>query len=356
MTVQIAPRSLFIVLAVAALVWLAFKLTDFLMVVFFAVLLATAIDQPVSWMQRQRVPRPAAVLAMFAALLGLLVLVVVALVPLVSAESLTLRDDLPGYSKRLESLFGRVSASQQSQSQVSLDKLTAQLSQNLSGVAAQLTTVTVAVGHLLVLLFAMFVLAFFLAADPSLGSRLLNRFAPRPWHDRALAIGGSVRLRIGAWARGQVVIAVTFGLALGVTLWALGVPFAASLGAVAAVLELIPYVGGAVTIILAGLMALSVGLPQLLVLIVVYIVLVNVEAHVLSPVLFGRAVGLPSVSILLALLAGVELLGIVGALLAVPATVIIWAIVEETWPSPNAKAQPKTRWLPAREPERFSNG
>jgi predicted PurR-regulated permease PerM len=134
---------------------------------------------------------------------------------------------------------------------------------------------------------------------------------------------------------------------MGLALWALGVPYAATLGVVAGVLEVVPYVGGLVTVILAALMALSVGVPQVIGVVVIYVVLVNIESHVLAPVLFGRAVGLPSVAILLALLAGIELLGIVGAFLAVPATVIIWAVVEELWPSPLVRERTAPRWLQA---------
>jgi predicted PurR-regulated permease PerM len=65
---------------------------------------------------------------------------------------------------------------------------------------------------------------------------------------------------------------------------------------------------------------------------VLYVILVNLESHVLAPLLYGRALGLPPVAILIALLAGVELLGILGALLAVPLTVILWAITEEYMP------------------------
>lgn len=347
-TVNLASRSILGVFAIVAGVWLAARLTDFLLVVFFAILLATAIDQPVTWLQRRSIPRPAGVLAMFVLLIGLLGLVVVALIPLIGAETESLRNNLPGYQERTQDLLRRLSRDRQSDTQISLDRVTAQLSDHLNTVATRLTDITLTVGRLLVLLFATLVLAFFLASEPALLTRFLTRFSPRPWHPRALSVVAAIRERIGAWARGQVIIAASFGLVMGLALWALGVPYAATLGVVAGVLEVVPYIGGLVTVILAALMALSVGLPQVIGVVVIYVVLVNIESHVLAPVLFGRAVGLPSVAILLALLAGIELLGIVGAFLAVPATVIIWAVVEELWPSPLERPQRSApRWLQA---------
>jgi predicted PurR-regulated permease PerM len=192
-----------------------------------------------------------------------------------------------------------------------------------------LTATTLTLGRGLVLVFVTFVIAFFLAVEPGTGGRMINRLAPAPWRPHLALVAGAAQQKIGAWARGQVLVALIFGTLMGAGLMILGVPFAVSLGTIAAVLEVVPYVGGGITVVLASLMALTVGVPQLIGVVVLYIVLVNLESHVLAPLLFGRAVGMPPLIILLALFAGVELLGIVGALLAVPVSVIVWAVVDE---------------------------
>ncbi|HYO29836.1 MAG TPA: AI-2E family transporter, partial [Thermomicrobiales bacterium] len=169
--------------------------------------------------------------------------------------------------------------------------------------------------------------------------------------DRIDAMAATTRLRIGAWARGQVAIALLFGLAMGLGLELLGVPYAVSLGVAAGVLELLPYVGGAITVVLAALTALSVGVPQAIGVVVLYLILVNLESHVLAPLLFGKAIGLPPVAILVALLAGVDLLGIAGALLAIPLTVILWVVADELLPRRNTP-DPTSASSPTRIPER----
>ena len=92
--------------------------------------------------------------------------------------------------------------------------------------------------------------------------------------------------------------------------------------------------GGAITVLLAVFSAATLGLPHVIGVIILYVVLVNVESHILAPLLYGRALVLPPVAILLSLLAGVEFLGILGALLAIPITIIAWAIAEEFAPGP----------------------
>jgi predicted PurR-regulated permease PerM len=344
-TVTISRRTIFLVLGLIAGVWLVLHLVQLLIVLFAAILLATSIDQPTGWLEKRGIPRSLGALLMFLTLFLAFAGVVALLVPLLHAEFLSLQDDLPRYADRLNAFAQRRLPSYNANANFSFSKLGEQASGHLGDIAGRLTTVTLAVGHTLVLIFATFVLAYFMAVSPEMGMQFVRRFTPVPHQARAANILQAVNLRIGAWARGQLIIAVSFGLAMGLGLWVIGVPYAASLGTTAAVLELIPYVGGAITVVLAVLMALSVGPWQVLAVIILYIVLINIEAHILAPILLGRVIGLPSIAVLIALLAGVELLGILGALLAVPATVILWAIVEELWPAPQTPQPPEVRRL-----------
>lgn len=338
LTVTISKRTVFLVFAIIALIWLAFKLANLLVVLFIAIVFATAVDQPATWLTRHRIPRPISVLLVYVVLLGILTAVGFALVPLVDSEIGTLQDHIPGYVDAIKKIFNRVAPNAASAG-LSPSKIASTASTHLTMIASRVTNLALATTHTIALAFATLVIAYFLAIDPNLGARLLERFAAPPTQERIGEVATRVRYRIGAWARGQVLVAVTFGLAMGVGLWLLGIPYAVSLGITAAVLELVPYIGGAVTLILASLMALTIGWVHVVGVAVLYLVLVAIESHVLTPIFLGHAVGLPSIAVLIALLVGLELLGIIGVLLAVPATVIIWAIVEEIWPSPRVRTR-----------------
>lgn len=331
-SVEIGGRTLGILLAVVAAVWLAARLSHILLILLFAVLLATAIDEPVSWLERRGLPRPLGILLHYLVLLVLIAIVVLVLVPLVAAEARLLRVEAPAYADQLEGLVAAINPN--AAAGFSFDRIAAAAGDNAGALATRLGEVGLEVGQTVLYAFITLVLAFFLAADPSVGKGLVGRLAPPAQRERIVAMAATARVRIGAWARGQVAIAVIFGLAMGLGLGALGVPYAVSLGVAAGVLELLPYVGGAITVVLATLTALSVGLPQAIGVVVLYLILVNLEAHVLAPWLFGRAVGLPPVAILVALVVGVDLLGIAGALLAVPLTVILWVVADELLPRP----------------------
>jgi predicted PurR-regulated permease PerM len=330
-TIDIALKTLVLIGLAIALAWLAIRLSHFLLVILFAILLATAIDEPVTWLQERGVPRPLGILLHYIALLILFGIAILVLIPLVTTEAKLLSTELPGYLVSLESLIDRYTPGPAPH--FSVAEIEQDLQGHLGSVVDRLEKITLEGIRIGLYTFITLVLGFFLASEPDIVGKLATRFVPQH-KDRIDRVASETRDRIGAWARGQLMLGLIFGILMGVGLKLIGVPFALSLGVAAGILELLPYVGGLVTVVLAGITALSLGLPQVIAVIVLYLVLVNVESHILEPWLFGKAVGLPPVAILLALLTGVELIGIAGALLAIPLLVILWVLVEELYPAP----------------------
>ncbi|MGN6031387.1 MAG: AI-2E family transporter [Thermomicrobiales bacterium] len=332
-TISISARTIGVVLALILIGWLLRELSSTLVIFAGAMLLATAIDKPASAMVRHGVPRGVAIFAIFAALVALLALIVSLLIPLVTEEAKQLAKDLPGYQQQVEDILHRYHVGD-SGTQISLDSITTQISGNLQTIASHLTEITLEVGHTAVVLFVTLVIAFMMGMNPSGASNYLARFLTPTTNARLRRITADVDHRIGTWVRGQVLVAISFGVLFGLGLGAIGIPFAASIALVAAVLEVIPYLGGTVTLVLALLVAFSQGIPEVVLVVVLYVVLVNVESHILSPMLIGDAVGLPPVVVLAALFIGLETKGIVGVLLAVPAVLVIAAVLDEFWPGP----------------------
>jgi predicted PurR-regulated permease PerM len=277
------------------------------------------------------VPRAIGILLLYVLLIALFVVAAVAIVPVIAGDLRALQRELPGYATRFEQAASAFSPGDEHR--FSLAELEELVRTNAGGLARGLTEIGLGVGRTVFYVFVTLVVAFFLAAEPQAVLGSLGRFVPLPHRPRVTRIVVNIHERIGAWARGQFMIAIIFGALMGIGLRLLGVPYAWSLGVVAGILEVVPYVGGLITVVLASFSAATVGLPQVIGVIVLYGVLVFVESHVLAPLLYGRAVGLPPIVILLALLAGVELLGILGALLAVPLAVIVWAIANEFVPA-----------------------
>lgn len=183
---------------------------------------------------------------------------------------------------------------------------------------------------------------YLLASAPATRAWLLAR-VPRARRPEAKRIEGEARRLFGAYVRGQLLLGVIIGTASGITYAALGVPYAVFLGVLAGVLELVPIVGPIVAGAAAAAVSLTQPFPLVIWVIVAATLIQQVENHFLVPRISGDAVGLHPLAALLAVLVGVELAGIVGAIFAVPLTGLAWSVWRARPSEDAATAPPSPR-------------
>ena len=334
---RLTNRALLLVLAVLGAVWLLGHATRILMVLFLAVLVAAAASTVANRLARHRVPRAVAILLTYLALLAILSGLVGLIVPLLGGEFVLLRDNFPRYEDQANALLARLPGRGGAAPRV--NDIVAPLTAYAQTAAGDVGRGVRDVGALLVTGLLILVFAFFLAVDERFAQRLVARFCPPAVRPRTERLMGRLGTSLGAWVRAQLLVGLFFGVAFGVGLAVLQVPYAATIGTVGAVLEIIPYVGGVVTIALALLMAATTGKLWLLGAVLVwYLVVTNVEAHVVYPKLVGEIVGLQPLVVVLALFVGAEALGIVGALLAIPVAVVLQTLLDEFYTFPDGAA------------------
>lgn len=354
-SIHISVRGLALLSAALATVWFVITFGQLVMILFLAALLATAIDPLVDHMQARHVPRPIGILAIYTLLLGALVAVGGLLTPVLIAE-------VEQLSATVAATTPQVVTAPQQWLRALAPQLTAGLTfadvgQRLSGdlatalghvggllVAWGRALTTLAVNVLLVL-----VIGFFLSADAQFGERLVTRLVPRDSRATARTLLTRIGQRLGHWVRAQLLVGALFGLLFGSGLALLGVPYALSLGVAGAVLELIPYLGGAIVTIVAMLIALTISPWRALGVLVLELVIANVESHVIYPKLVGGLVGLHPLTIIIALVIGAERGGVAGALLAVPVAVVLQVLLDYFYPA--AGAPPLTQAERATRPE-----
>ena len=335
-TVAVALLTAAVVLGAFFLLW---QVRTFVGWLVFALFLAAALNPAVNWLQRRhrRINRPLAIGLTYLALLVALLLVVGIFVPVLVDQIngfikfVTTAANAPeGPTKYIEGLAkdnGLGGFMQRFEDQ--LDELRKQLGgvfQNLLSASGQ---IALSVAEMIAALATVLTLTFFLL----LGSeRYVNAgvglFPERlqPLVRRLLSRSAEA---ISGYITGNLSISVLCGIITFVVLLILGMPYAAPLALLVAVLDLIPLVGAT----LGGALLVIVGLfvePWKAVVLLVYIVVYQqVEGSVLQPIVYSRAVNLNGLVILIALLVGGQLLGIVGALLAIPVAEIIRIVVTE---------------------------
>jgi predicted PurR-regulated permease PerM len=146
---------------------------------------------------------------------------------------------------------------------------------------------------------------------------------------RIIVVLDRIGAKFGGWLRAQMLLSVSVAVPVAIALSLLRVPYALLLAIVAGIGELIPMVGPALGAAVAILVALSQQLWQLVGVIIFYVIIMNVEPHILVPRIMSRAVGTSPILTLVALLTGIKLIGILGGLLAVPIAAALQVIVSE---------------------------
>jgi len=144
--------------------------------------------------------------------------------------------------------------------------------------------------------------------------------------DRFERVGGDLYRSVGGYVRGNLAISVCAGVSTSLVLLALDVPYALALGLVVALFDLVPLVGATIGAAIVALVALVDSTTAALIWVAFAVVYQQLENHLLQPVVYGRAVRLPAIAVLLAVLVGAKLAGVVGALRAIPAASAIQII------------------------------
>ncbi len=308
-------------------------IVDFLV----AFLIAYLANPLLNWLQRGRVKRGLGVFFVFLIFLGIFALAGLLLVT-VSAQLINLFQKLPTQIGTLGDILDRMTnwlaergvggltntreqliTAAQNYVQNLGDNLVPLLQNALNSTGTLFNSV-LQIGGVVGQVVLILLLSIYLMADYSRVNATLLGIFPRPWQPRALEFSGLMGTAVGGYVRGQLLIALFIGVFVWLGLTLIGIPSAAAIGFLAGAFNIVPYLGpiiGATPAILLALTMPNVLLTVILV-IVVFVAANQIEGNFLSPYILSRTTDLHPVTVLVAILVGVALLGFVGALLAVP--------------------------------------
>ncbi|GGL89379.1 AI-2E family transporter [Nakamurella endophytica] len=299
-----------------------------LVLIGFGCFLAVGPEPAVSWLVlRLRMPRWAAVLTVLAGTAAVLATVLWSVVtPLVRKGAEYLRQ-APHYWQQLQdehSTLGRLNSRfhVQERLQQAVDASWSGLAHGALGVGRRV------LGAVSSLLVTVVVMAYVLADLPRLRAAAY-RLVPAERRARAVLLGDRMMLTVGGYVLGNLSISVVCGVTTFGWLWAVGVPYPLLLAVLAALLDLVPTIGVLASGILMGAAALTVSVPTCVATLVFLVVYQLVENYLLTPVIIGRTVHIPAVATVVSILVGGALLGVVGALTAIPVAAVLVLLARE---------------------------
>lgn len=311
--IDISYRTIIFIAAFVLLLWVIFLIKDILLLLFVSFIVMSALNPVVNRLVKWRVPRSLAIfLVLFSVIASIGALIGFGLTPLIAQTSTLLQRLVDATS----SIF-----------QVNIiDQPVIQ--EQLSGLSGNIINFTINLFQDFIRLVSIFIITFYLLLDrEKLETRAVMLFGEN--QEKARKLIEAIEYKLGAWLRGQVILSVMVAVAAYIGLTLLGVEFALPLAIIAGLFEIVPIIGPIIAGIPAVLIALSISPLLAIFVVALYVVIQQLEGNVVVPQVMKRAVGINPLLVIIAITIGGRLLGIVGALLAVPIAVVIQIILPE---------------------------
>ncbi len=308
-----------IITGIILLVW---ALSDVVLMIFFAVLLAAVLRGAADWLAERTGAGVRPMLAVVAILLLALVVGFGFWVgPQIARESQDLVTQLTHQIQSLQQRFG------QSELVKGLSKPGA-VATHLAGSA---TTVASSTLRIIIDALVVLVTALYFAASPGLYVRGALHLLPLPYRPRVHAVMEEIAHVLRFWLLGQLVDMVVVGILSGVGLWLLHVPLPVALGVIAGLLTFVPYFGAIAAAVPAIMIALAAGPAKVLWVVAVFAVCHLVEGYVISPLVQRRMVELPPALTILGMTVMSALFGPLGIVLGTPLAATVLVAVRELY-------------------------
>jgi predicted PurR-regulated permease PerM len=300
--------------------------SSMLLLIGVAFFIALGLEPAVSWLANRRVPRWAAVTVVFVIALAVIGGSVAAAIPPLVDQARQFINHAPHYMQQVQnhsSFLGRLNDRFHVQQKIT-DTMNGSGGSTVSEVLKAGKTVF---GTITDLFIGLVLTVYLLLNLPDIRATLY-RFAPASRRPRTILIGDRIFAKVGTYMIGNIVISIIAGLATFIWMMIFGIPYPLLLAILVALLDLIPF-GSTVAGILVAAVALTVSLAVGITTLAFYLVFRLAEDYLLVPKIIGKAVEVPAVATLVAVLVGGELLGLVGALVAIPVAAAIQLLVQE---------------------------
>ena len=326
--VEFSITSFLLILAVSAGLVLAYLLRNIILSVFIAFILAAAIDPLLQFLKRYRIPQGLSlaityVTAIF--ILGLMAFIVFP--PLIHQLNLFIQN-LPDLTSKAVAVVAGSDVNQ-----VEIQRYIQRITDFLFGQAGQISSSVVQVGIGVLTGVASFitivVVSFYIVAQKSKLYDGLIYLMPEKNYKQVRQILPKVERKLGLWLQGQLLLGLIIGVFTWIGLTLLQIEYALPLAIIAAVLELVPLIGPIIAAIPSIIIGLTISPFMAVAVAFMYLIIQQLESNLIVPKVMERAVGLNPLLIIIALLAGGSLMGIMGALIAVPVAVVIASVLEE---------------------------
>ena len=326
-------RIVLVVVCVAITLYLLWQLRKPISWLLIAIFLAIALSPPVNWLSRH-MRRGFAIALTYLGLLAVPVLLIALIVPPLITEANNFADNVPRYAddvteyvqknKRLREINEDYDITQK------LEEEAKKLPNRLGGAAGTLRDIGFGIVNSLFALITILVMTAFLLGSGRQWTDAFINSRPPEQRERLRRARDNMASAVGGYVAGALTIAAIAGVATYIVLLILGVPFRGPLAVIAGLFSLIPLVGATIAAVLIGIVTLFENFPTATIIWVIWaIAYQQIENHVIQPQIQKRTVNVQPFITIVAVLFGATLLGVLGALVAIPVAASVQILVRE---------------------------
>jgi predicted PurR-regulated permease PerM len=329
--INISSLTIVKIVLVLFLIYFFYIIKDILAILFVSLILASAIDPIVDWMQAKKLSRGLSVIIIYLVLLSVIFSAIFLIIPPITEQTAKLASDFPTYFDKIISGFSAVK--EYSAQHGFLDNIKTginSLSANFQSTAGGVFTTAYGIFSGIFSFFLVLVITFYMAVEENAMKKIIWSVAPAEHQLYIMRLINRMQVKIGLWLRGQLILSLSvFVLTfIGLTIMGMG-EYALVLALIIGITECVPYLGPIIASIPAIFLALSQSPMLALFVAGFYYIVQLVESNILVPKIMEKTIGLNPIVSIAVLMIGFDIGGIIGAIISIPVATAIGVFIQD---------------------------
>lgn len=329
-TVNISTGIIFKTILILLGIWFMYLIKDVIAVLFIAVIFTSSIEPVVNWMARFKIPRSLGVLIIYVILFGIFGTMIYFIIPPFLSQAQSFGNDFPGYVERIMGIFrGLENYAQAHNFNFNPQEFFQSMGGSLSQTSNKIFSTTVGVFSSFISVIVILSLTFYMSVKKDGMKGAIMSMVPEKYHDHSSALIEKIKTQIGRWMQGQFILMLFIFILYYLALYFLDVPYALLLAIFGGVMEIIPYLGPIISAVPAVILGFLISPLTGFLVLGAYVLIQQIENHIITPQVMKKAIGLNPVIIILVLLVGAQMGGVLGAILAVPIATVASVFIKD---------------------------
>jgi len=325
MVLDISWKTIFKMVITGFSLYLIFLLKDVLVLIIFALIISILFNPAIEFLQRYKIPRILAAVLIYVGMFGILGVFVYLTLPVFISELKQFSQFFPQYFEKLAPPLKGLGLETFNNFDTFVNSLGEMAVKASSSIFSAVSIIFGGIFSTIVI----FTIALFLSFEEKAFERMVGIFSPKRYEAYILDLWHRSQVKVSAWFGSKILTALFIGILTFAACKILAVKYAISFAFIGGIFNIIPLFGpivsGAIIFVFTALDSLT----KAIFILVVFILLQQIEGNIITPILTRKFVGIPAVLVLIALLAGSQLWGILGAILAIPLAGVIFEFLRD---------------------------